>query len=142
MRSAFSADHHVVPMRKAGELPSDPEELLQSFEARVAAQTQRALTLSAALEAAEVTARSEGGEVTVTVNSAGGLADLEFHAESDKLSRPELARLVLSTSHRAQAKLASRVAELTANLYGSDSGTGALITDAYRNRYPQSEEEH
>jgi DNA-binding protein YbaB len=119
----------------------DPESVLQSFEARVAEQTQRALTLSSALEAAEVTVRSEGGEVTVTVNSAGGLADLEFHAAADKVSRAELASLVLSTSRRAQAKLATQVAELTASLYGASSGTAALITDAYSSRYPQPDEE-
>jgi len=119
----------------------NPEDALRSFELRAEAQVQRTLHLSAELEAAEVTVRSPGGEVTVRVNSAGGLADLRFHPESDRLSRDDLARLVLTTSRRAQAKLAERVAELTASLYGTGSGTAAFVSQAYASRYPPPEED-
>ncbi|MEU4220753.1 YbaB/EbfC family nucleoid-associated protein [Actinoplanes sp. NPDC026623] len=117
-------------------MPLDPDDMLRSFEMRVESQTRRALQLSAELEAAEVTVRSAGGELTVSVNSAGGLADLEFHPEADSLSREELAQLVLVTSRRAQAKLADRVGELVSSMYGSDSSTAAFVADAYASRYP------
>jgi len=104
----------------------NPEDDLRSFELRAEAQVQRTLQLRAELEAAEVTVRSPGGEMTVRVNSAGGLADLRFHPESDGLSRDDLARLVLTTSRRAQAKLAERVGELTASMYGAGSDTAAF----------------
>lgn len=113
----------------------DPEETLRSFETRVAAQTQRALALSAQLEATEVTVRSAGGEVTVRVNSAGGLTDLKFHREADGLPRAELARLVLATSRQAQAQLADRIGDLVSGVYGSDSSTAAFVTDAYASKY-------
>ena len=119
----------------------DQDDLLRSFEARVDAQTQRTLKLSAELEMAEVAVRSVNGEVTVRVNSAGGLADLQLHPEADALSREELARLVLATSKQAQAKLADRVGELVSSMYGPGSGTAAFVTDVYANKYPQPDED-
>jgi hypothetical protein len=110
--------------------------MLRSLQDRVEAQTQRAVQLSVQLEAAAVTVRSTGGEVTVRVNSAGGLAGLQFHPEADRLSRDELARIVLHTSGQAQGQLAKQVGELVAHVYGSDSGTAAFIADAYASRYP------
>lgn len=122
-------------------MPIDPDDMIDSFQARVGEQTQQALQLSAELERAEVTARSSGGEVTVRVNSAGGLADLRFHPESDALTRDELARVVLATSRRAQAKLAEQVSALVAGVYGAGSGTAALVTEAYTSRYPSVDDE-
>lgn len=122
-------------------MPIDPDDLIDSFQARVDEQTQQALRLSAELERAEVTARSSGGEVTVRVNSAGGLSDLRFHRESEALSRDELAMVVLATSRRAQARLADQVGALVAGLYGAGSGTAALVTEAYTSRYPNPDDE-
>jgi len=119
----------------------NPEDDLRSFELRAEAQVQRTLQLRAELEAAEVTVRSPGGEMTVRVNSAGGLADLRFHPESDGLSRDDLARLVLTTSRRAQAKLAERVGELTASMYGAGSDTAAFVSAAYASKYPPPDED-
>ncbi|MCU7725291.1 YbaB/EbfC family nucleoid-associated protein [Actinoplanes sp. KI2] len=119
----------------------DTEDVLGSFEARVEAQTRLSLQLSAELEAAEVTLRSPNGEVTVRVDSAGGLSDLRFHPEAEAVSREELARIVLATSRQAQAKLADRVGELVSSIYGSDSSTAAFVTDAYTSRYPHAEDE-
>lgn len=122
-------------------MPIDPEDMLGSFQARVREQTQRTLRLSAELEATEVSERSRGGEVTVRVNSAGGLAGLEFHAAADRVSREELARLVLETSRRAQARLAEQVGELVAGLYGAGSATAAMVTGAYAEKYPAPPED-
>jgi DNA-binding protein YbaB len=119
----------------------DQEDELRSFERRAEEQVQRTLQLSAELEAAEVTVLSPNGEVTVRVNSAGGLADLQFHSKSDRLSRDELARVVLSTSRRAQAKLVERVGEITASMYGAGSGTAAFVSEAYTSRYPQPDDD-
>ena len=111
-------------------MPLDPNQMINSFEARADEQTQRTLRLSAALETASVTLRSEDGGVTVRVNSAGGLDDLRLHPESDRLSRDEVAQLVLATSRRAQARLAEEVSQIVSSMYGGDSDTAALITDA------------
>ncbi|WP_436524285.1 YbaB/EbfC family nucleoid-associated protein [Actinoplanes sp. HUAS TT8] len=114
----------------------DPENDLRAFQAHVDERTDRALRFSAELEAVEVTERSPGGEVTVRINSAGGLADLRIHPEADRVSREELARLVLDTSRRAQVRLAERVGEMVSSVYGTESGTAALISEAYAKRYP------
>jgi DNA-binding protein YbaB len=122
-------------------MPIDPDDIIDDFQARVSERTQQALRLSAELEQAEVMLRSSRGEVTVRVNSAGGLSDLRFHPESESLTRDELAALVLATSRRAQAKLAERVSELVAGVYGTGSGTAALVTEAYASRYPSVDDE-
>lgn len=119
----------------------DPEDLLRSLEERVDTQTQRALQLSSELESAEVSLRSAGGEVTVRVNSAGGLAGLQIHPEAEGLAREELARLVVATSEKAQVKLAARVGELVSSLYGSGSSTAAFVTSAYASKYPDPDNE-
>jgi DNA-binding protein YbaB len=123
-------------------MPIDPDGVIDDFQARVDERTQQALQLSAELEQAEVTLRSSRGEVTVRVNAAGGLSDLRFHPASDALPRDELAALALATSRRAQAKLAERVSELVAAVYGAGSGTAALVTEAYASRYPSVDDEH
>ncbi|GAA4596812.1 DNA-binding protein YbaB [Actinoplanes octamycinicus] len=119
----------------------DPEDDLRAFQAQVEERTQQTLRFSAELEATEVTEHAPGGEMTVRINSAGGLAGLEFHPEADRVSRQELARLVLETSRRAQGRLAERVGEMVRAVYGSDSGTAALINDAYAQRYPSAAED-
>ena len=119
----------------------DPEDLLRSLEERVDTQTQRALQLSSELESAEVSLRSAGGEVTVRVNSAGGLAGLQIHPEAEGLAREELARLVVATSEKAQVKLAARVGELVSSLYRSGSSTAAFVTSAYASKYPDPDNE-
>lgn len=119
----------------------DPEDMLDAFQARVAEQTEQALRLSAELEQSEVAVRSPGGEVSVRVNSAGGLADLTLHPEADNMSRGELAALIVATSRRAQTALTAQVQELVSNLYGPDSDTAAFITEAYSSRYPALDDE-
>lgn len=122
-------------------MPIDPEDIIDDFQARVGQRTQQALDFSAQLEQVEATVRSAGGEVTVRVDSAGGLVDLRFHAPSETLSRDELAALVLATSRRAQTELAEQVSRLVAGVYGSGSGTAAFVTQAYASRYPRTHDE-
>ncbi|MEV4343532.1 YbaB/EbfC family nucleoid-associated protein [Actinoplanes sp. NPDC049596] len=116
-------------------MPLHPDEMVDAFEASVNEHTRRALQVSAELEAAAATVRSDGGEVTVRVDSAGGLADLRFHPEADRLSRDELARLVLTTSRRAQARLAEQVGAIVSGVYGEGSATASFVADAYASRY-------
>ena len=57
-------------------VPLDPDDMLRSFETRMEAQTQRALQLSAELEAAGVTARSDGGALSdVLLRTRWDMAD-------------------------------------------------------------------
>jgi DNA-binding protein YbaB len=138
------ADHGTrVVAHKLGDcgMLFEPDDTLNAFQARVDEQTRQALRLSTELENAEVTLTSAGRELTVRINSAGGLTNLIFHSESDKLTRDELAELVLATSRRAQAQLAERVRDLVAKTYGADSGTANLVAEAYSSRYPGTDDE-
>jgi hypothetical protein len=112
-----------------------PDDLLRSFELRAAEQAARARRLSARMEQSAATVESPGGEVTLTVDSTGGLADLRFGAAAERLSLDRLAVLVLDTSRRAQAEIAKTMGDLVSEAYGADSATAAFVTGAYAERF-------
>lgn len=126
--------------RKSWHMAPNLEDELRSSELRAVAQVHRTLQLSAELEAAEVTATSLNGEVTVRVHSASGLADLQSRPSPTRVSRDESAHLVLVTACRAQARLAERVDESTAG-NGTGTGTAALVSEVYASRYPQLDDD-
>jgi hypothetical protein len=112
-----------------------PEDLLRSFELRAEEQAAQARRLSARIEQSAATVESPGGEVTVTVDSTGGLAGLRFGAAAERLALDRLAALVLETSRRAQAEIAKQVGDLVSDAYGLGSPTAAFVSDAYANRF-------
>src|SRR5689334_9411234 len=99
------------------------DDLLRSFELRAEEQAAQARRLSARIEQSTATAESTGGEVTVTVDSTGGLAALRFGAAAERLPLDRLAALVLETSRRAQAEIAKQVGDLVSDTYGLGSPT-------------------
>ncbi len=115
----------------------DPEDVLAGWEQRVAQQSALTAELSQRIENARASAESRGGEVAVTVDSSGGLAELSLSERAMRLSAGELAALVLDTSRRAQARLAQQVNEVVGGLYGADSSTAAFIGGAYAEKFPQ-----
>ena len=120
-----------------------PEDLLRSFELRAEEQAAQARRLSARIEQSTAAVESPGGEVTVTVDSTGGLADLRFGAAAERLALDRLAALVLETSCRAQAEIAKQVGDLVSDTYGLGSPTAAFVSGAYADRFggePEGEE--
>ncbi|HEV7899835.1 MAG TPA: YbaB/EbfC family nucleoid-associated protein [Planosporangium sp.] len=113
-----------------------PEDLLRSFELRVEEQTQQAQRLSAQMQQSTATVESPDGEVTVTVDSTGGLSDLRFRSPAERLPLERLATLVLDTSRRAQAEMARKMSELVSEMYGSGSATAEFVSNAYAERFP------
>jgi DNA-binding protein YbaB len=81
----------------------------------------RARTAQAEVAAAEATATSRDGAVTVTVNPAGALQRLVLNSAAEGLSRVQLAEAVLATARRAQAEAAERAAQAVAPLIGERS---------------------
>ena len=116
--------------------PYVPDDLLRSFEQHVEQQTQRALQLSNQIEQSTTTLESPGGEVRVTVDSTGGLAGLRFGGSGERLSLERLAELVLDTSRRAQAQMATMMSGLVSEVYGAGSATAEFVSNAYTERFP------
>ena len=112
------------------------EDLLRSFEVRAAEQAERAQLLSRQLERNSTTVESPDGAVRVTVDSTGGLADLQFSRAAEDLPLERLSALVLATSRQAQAQLAASMGELVSQLYGPGSDTATFVWQTYAERFP------
>lgn len=113
----------------------DPEGLLRSFEARAREQAEQAQQLSQRMQKATSTVESSGGEVRLTVDSTGGLADLEFGAPAERVSLQRLAQLVLEASRQAQRRMAAQMSTVVAQMYGADSPTSQFVSSAYAERF-------
>lgn len=120
-------------------MPVDPEDLLVDWQQRAAQQAELSTELSRRMQEITAGAESPGGEVTTTVDHAGGLAGLRLSPAAMRLPADELAELILGTSRRAQAKLAARMADLVTGLYGADSPTAAFVAGTYAEQFPRPE---
>lgn len=112
-----------------------PEERIADWEHRVEQQTRRTRELSESIERGTASAQSPDGEVVVTVDSTGGLADLRLRPAAADLPLDRLAELVVATSRQAQARMAEQVSGLVEQLYGTGSGTAQFIRTAYAERF-------
>lgn len=122
-------------------MPIDPEDAIAGWAQRVEQQTSRTTELSERLQQARASAESPGGEVVVTVDQSGGLADLRLGERAMRLPPTKLAEIILGTSRQAQATLARQVADVVSELYGSDSETAAFIGGVYTAQFPEQDEQ-
>ncbi|RZU48483.1 YbaB/EbfC DNA-binding family protein [Krasilnikovia cinnamomea] len=118
-----------------------PDDWIRTFELRAQEQAARAHELSRQLQERSVTVASADGEVRLTVDSAGGLAGLEFGRGASELSLEDLAALVLQTSRRAQARLAESMSEAVAQVFGQGSETASFVSQAYAERFPRPDDD-
>ncbi|MGX6605222.1 YbaB/EbfC family nucleoid-associated protein [Micromonosporaceae bacterium Da 78-11] len=119
----------------------DPEDAVDDWAARAERQTALTVELSERLQQARASAESRGGEVAVTVDHSGGLADIGLSEQAMRLSARELSEMVLATSRRAQAKLAEQVNDLVGALYGAGSETASFIGQTYSEQFPEPADE-
>lgn len=117
-------------------MPQDPEDLLADWRRRIQRQTESTLELSRRMRQVDATAQSPHGDVTVTVDHAGGLSDLTLTDEAMRLAPDELAHLILATARQAQTHLAEDMTELVRSVYGADSATTSFIADTYAEQFP------
>src|SRR3954463_7873017 len=109
----------------------DPEDAIADWAARNERQSALTTELSERLQQARASAESRDGEVFLTVDHSGGLADLRLSELAMRLSPNDLGEIILATSRRAQAKLAQQVADVVGSLYGTGSETAAFIGKTY-----------
>jgi DNA-binding protein YbaB len=98
---------------------SNPEQLLASFDARIAEAKQRGDRMQAEMAAVSVSERSQDGQIAVKVNHLGNLVGLEIgHAVREKAN---LADEILRTVQRAQSKLAGAVQAGMPSIAGTET---------------------
>ena len=116
-------------------------DLLHGFERRIEEQLDRAERLKAAMNEVRVTAQSRQGDLQVTVDSTGALAGLRLSQESMRRSPQELAGEILGVTRSAQASLADRMRQVTAEVLGRDSETARFVADAYAEQFAPEQRE-
>jgi DNA-binding protein YbaB len=119
----------------------DADEWLRDWEQRIDDHSRRVQQLSHDIQAATVTCESRGGEVVVTVDSSGGLADLRLTDRAARLSLEDLTNVIMGTSRRAQAQMAKRMHEMAAGVLGPDSETAGFISSVYAEKFPEQPED-
>jgi alkaline phosphatase len=119
----------------------DPEDAVDDWAARAERQTAQTVELSERLRQVSASAESRDGEVVVTVDHSGGLADIGLGASAMRLSPRELGEMILLTSRRAQAKLAEQVNDMVGALYGAGSQTASFIGQTYSEQFPELPDE-
>ncbi|WP_164842232.1 YbaB/EbfC family nucleoid-associated protein [Actinoplanes solisilvae] len=115
----------------------NPDYAIEDWAARVQHQSSLTTELSERLQQARATSESHGGDVTVTVDHTGGLAELRLTDQAMRRSAGELSEIILATSRRAQARLAKDIEAMVNTLYGAGSETASFIGGTYAERFPE-----
>lgn len=110
----------------------DPEQLFTDYQAKLDEVQRKADQITAGLTATTATARSDDGQVTVTVNASGNVTDLRIAPAGRQ--GPDLAQSIMATMRRAQSTLADVVQRTVPATVGTTMLTE--LTDQYRRTYP------
>lgn len=86
---------------------ASPDQLFTDYDAKLKAAQENADRLRSEMDGVSVTERSKDGQLTVTVNHAGNLTNLEIGAGARE--KPSLAQDVMRLVQLAQSKLADAV---------------------------------
>jgi len=113
---------------------TDPDLLIGDHEAKLEAVQRKAEQVREGLNRLAVTARSEDGLITVTVNATGNLTDLRLGNLRDP-DGPDLARAIMRTVQSAQSKLVDAVQTTMPPTIG-DEMMGELVRQ-YQDAYPE-----
>lgn len=126
----------------AGADPDEAERRIQQWAQGFAEKAQRYQEVQAQTEQLRLSASSPDGRIKVTVRADGSVTDLEFTDKVRSMAPNELAAQILSTMHRAQADIASKVGEtMQATLGDEDQQTRSMMLDNLRERFPEQAEE-
>ena len=104
--------------------------------AQTLARAEQAQALKGRIDAVRGSAGSPKNEVRVEVDAAGRLVGITFADEAASLSPRELSAAVLAAVARAQRDAGDQAIGLTAEIFGEDSETVALIRGEVEERMP------
>lgn len=120
----------------SGDLDLDAaERLIDGWQSAIEKRASEAKTLAQRLGGLRATARSKDGLVEVTVGASGVVNALSLDEKTRGQSASETSRQILAVMREAQAELARRTAEVTAETLGPDSTTGQAIVDSFAQRF-------
>ena len=117
------------------------ERWLADWSASASAQVAKAQQMSDQVSRVSLSASSPDGSVEVTVGPSGAVTNLRLGEAIRKRPADEIAQEILRVMRRAQAKLASRVAEIAADTVGADSAAGRAVVSSFEQRYPGADED-
>ncbi|MDA1364274.1 YbaB/EbfC family nucleoid-associated protein [Glycomyces algeriensis] len=94
---------------------------MREFQGRMASMVEKASSLGEAMEAAQASASSPEGEVTVTVGIGGSLQDLQLSPASRQMSAQALAALIKETYREAAEQAGRSATGALASVFGEDN---------------------
>jgi DNA-binding protein YbaB len=100
------------------------------------ARAEQAQGLKDQIARVRATSTSPRREVTVVVDASGRLVDVTFSADATNLSPDELSKEVLAAVARAQREAGDQAIALTADIFGEDSETVAMLRSEVDERMP------
>lgn len=106
---------------------NDPEWVMERFERRMADVRSRADGLQREIEAARITATSSDDAIEVSVNSSGGLVDIECTQKARRLTPEMVAQRVLEAYGIAVAEAGQQTLALMSSLIGDESEAMSLL---------------
>lgn len=116
-------------------------EALDRWVAENEAKAQRFQQMRDGVQQVSTTETSRDGIVTVTVDAAGNMTDLQITDGVKQLSGSKVASQVLGTMRRAQSRLAEQVAEVVSATVGDDRSTMDTMLSSYRGKFPEPEDD-
>ncbi|WP_406692419.1 YbaB/EbfC family nucleoid-associated protein [Saccharopolyspora sp. ID03-671] len=126
----------------AGADPDEAERRIQQWAQGFADKAQRYREVQAQTEQLRLSASSPDGRIKVTVRADGSVTNLEFTDKIRSMAPNELAAQILSTMHRAQADIATKVGETMQETLGDeDQQTRSMMLDNLRERFPEQPED-
>ena len=112
------------------------EAWIDNLSASLTEQAAKAQAMSQQVAGLQVSAESPDGSVVVTVSGSGAVTNLRLGEATRKRPADETAAEILSVMRRAQARLASQVADIAAATVGSDSTAGRAVVASFEQRFP------
>ncbi|MFB9688253.1 YbaB/EbfC family nucleoid-associated protein [Amycolatopsis plumensis] len=119
----------------------DPAAQVDQWVAQAKEKARRYQAMQAAVGQVSVTESGGDGLVTVSVDSAGNVTDLQLTDRVRELSGAQVAKAVLTTLRRAQSRLPERLADVMADTIGDDQRTVDTIVGNYRAKFPAPQPE-
>jgi DNA-binding protein YbaB len=107
----------------------DPNQIVASYTDEVAGLAARAEEAKEQIKHLAGTATSQDGAVTVTVNGAGALQNVQFGQRAGEVPLPKLAAEIMATARRAQAQASQQILAIMAPLVGEDSDAMRFVRE-------------
>ena len=107
----------------------EPNQIVASYADEVAGLAARAEEAKERIRDLAGTATSSDGAVTVTVNGAGSLRNVQFGQNARELPLEKLAAELMATARRAQAQASQQILAIMEPLVGADSDAMRFVRE-------------